>query len=231
VLEYLKIKPQEIEALHLLSSCVESEIEKLAEKFLIPIYYEPPSFFASLARGGAHQGIAASLKPFSYTPLQKMINKGADTLLFLDEIVDPRNLGALLRTAEAVGMGGVVLTKDRSAPLSAVVEKAAAGATAHLSLCRVENLARALDEVKEAGYWVIGLAPESQCLLYEQDLPEKAVVLLGGEEKGLRALIRKKCDFLVALPMKGKIQSLNVSVAGAIALYELLRRKLGGIKR
>ena len=111
------------------------------------------------------------------------------------------------------------------------MEKAAAGAIAHLPLCRAENFARALDAVKEAGYWVIGFAPESQHSLYERDLPEKTAVLLGGEEKGLRVLTRKKCDFLVALPMKGKMQSLNVSVAGAIALYELLRRQLERTER
>jgi 23S rRNA (guanosine2251-2'-O)-methyltransferase len=227
VSEYLKIKPSEVQTLYLLSQLAGSEIERLARQALIPVVYESPSFFSSLAREGAHQGIAANLKPFPYTSLRGILEKGADLLLFLEEIVDPRNLGALLRTAEAVGVGGVVLTKNRSAPLSAVVEKSAVGATAHLALCRVENLARALDIAKEAGYWIVGFTPDAQHLLYERDFPGKIVVLLGGEEKGLRALTRRKCDFLVALPMQGRIQSLNVSVAGSVALYELLRRILG----
>lgn len=227
VSEYLKTKPYEIQTLYLLSSLAGSEIEFLAKQALVPVVYESPSFFSALAREGAHQGIAANLKPFPYLSLREILDKEADLLLFLEEIVDPRNLGALLRTAEAVGAGGVVLTKNRSAPLSALVEKSAVGATAHISLCRVENLARALDMAKEVGYWIVGFTPDAQDLLYERDFPDKTVVLLGGEENGLRALTRRKCDFLVALPMQGKIQSLNVSVAGSVALYELLRRKLG----
>ena len=226
VSEYLKTKPHEVQTLYLLSSLAGSEIENLAKQVLIPVVYESSSFFSSLAREGAHQGIAANLKPFPYMSLSEILEKGADLLLFLEEIVDPRNLGALLRTAEAVGVGGIVLTKNRSAPLSAMVEKSAVGAIAHLSLCRVENLARALDIAKEAGYWIVGFTPDAQTLLYEKDFPGKIVVLLGGEEKGLHALSRRKCDFLVALPMQGKIQSLNVSVAGSIALYEFLRRNL-----
>lgn len=202
------------------------EIEKLAKQKGVSVRYESLSFFSALAREGAHQGIAASLKTFAYTSLQSILGKSGDLLLFLEGIVDPRNLGALLRTAEAAGVGGTVLTKDRAAPLSAVVEKTAVGATAHMPLCRVENMARALDEAKEAGYWIIGLTPDAQVSLYERNFPEKVVVLLGGEEKGLRTLTQTKCDFLVSLPMQGRIRSLNVSVAGAVALYEFLRRKL-----
>lgn len=225
--EYLKTKPHEVQTLYLLPSFAGSKIEHLARQAGVPVIYESPSFFSSLAREGAHQGIAANLTPFPFVTLREILEKESDTLLFLEEIVDPRNLGALLRTAEAVGVGGVVLTKNRSAPLSAIAEKSAVGATAYLSLCRVENLSRALESAKEAGYWIIGFTPDAQTLLYERDFPEKIVVLFGGEEKGLRALSRRKCDFLVALPMQGKIQSLNVSVAGSVALYELLRRRLG----
>src|SRR5262245_9077513 len=124
VYEYLKVKPYEVQTLHLLSSLVGTEVDQLARRFAIPIAYESQAFFSSVAREGAHQGIAANLNPFSYMSLRAIIEKGADLLLFLEQIVDPRNLGALLRTAEAVGVGGVVLTKNRSAPLSAMVEKA-----------------------------------------------------------------------------------------------------------
>ena len=226
VREYLQAKPEEILTLHLLSLAGGSEVEKLAKQKNISVRYESPSFFSDLTREGAHQGIAVSLKTYSYVSLSTILEKEADMLLFLEEIVDPRNLGALLRTAEAAGVGGVVLTKNRTASLSAVVEKAAVGATAYLPICRVENIARALDKAKEEGYWIVGLSPNASVSLYESNFPEKIVILLGGEEKGLRVLTRAKCDFLVALPMQGHIQSLNVSVAGATVLYEFLRRRL-----
>jgi 23S rRNA (guanosine2251-2'-O)-methyltransferase len=131
-----------------------------------------------------------------------------------------------LRTAEAAGVGGVIIPHRRAAPLSPVVEKTAAGATAYVPLCRVANLARSLESIRQAGYWVVGLAPEARQTLYELRLPPKIALVLGGEEKGLRCLTRQKCDTLVALPMRGQIKSLNVSVAGAVTLYELLRRKM-----
>lgn len=198
----------------------------MARQFAIPVRYEDARFFSALAPGGGHQGIVADLLPFSYSSLSEILTPTNDLLLILDEIVDPRNLGAMLRTAEAVGVDGVILTKDRSAPLSAAMEKAAAGATVHLPMCRTENLVRALEAVKKAGFWVVGLAPDVQQSLYGLDLPEKVAVLLGGEGKGLRSLSRQQCDFLVSLPMLGKIRSLNVSVAGAVALYEVVRRKI-----
>lgn len=197
----------------------------MAQQLTIPVRYEEVRFFSLLAPEGGHQGIAADLSPFAYTPLSEILTASKDLLLFLDEVVDPRNLGAILRTAEAAGVDGVILTKDRSAPVSAQVEKTAAGATAYLPICRVENLVRTLETVKRAGFWIVGLAPDAQQSLYELDWPEKIALLLGGEGKGLRPLSRQHCDFLVSLPMLGKIRSLNVSVAGAVALYEALRRK------
>jgi 23S rRNA (guanosine2251-2'-O)-methyltransferase len=223
--EYLRAKPQEIQTLYLLSSFSGTETELLARKANVPIRYESPAFFSTIAPEGVHQGIVASMSPFPYTDLRAILGRQKDLLLILDGILDPRNLGALFRSAEAVGGGGVILTKDRSAPLSAVTEKAAVGATAHLPICRVENLVRSLEAVKEAGYWIVGLVPDAPRTLYMLEFPEKIAVLLGGEEKGLRALTRKMCDFLVALPMEGQIQSLNVAVAGAVTLYEFLRRK------
>jgi 23S rRNA (guanosine2251-2'-O)-methyltransferase len=226
VQEYLREKPHEIQLLYLLPSFSGTETETLARQANLPIQYESLAFFTSLTEGGVHQGIAAKVRKFPYISLQAVLEKQNDLLLILDGILDPRNLGALLRTAEAVGVGGIILPKDRSAPLSEVVEKAAVGATAYLSICRVENLARSLDIVKAAGYWIVGLSPDAQMNLYDLDTPEKIAVVLGGEEKGLRFLTKQRCDFLVALPMEGKIQSLNVSAAGAIALYEFLRRRI-----
>jgi 23S rRNA (guanosine2251-2'-O)-methyltransferase len=225
VQEYLREKPHEIQTLYLLPSFSGTETETLARQANLLIQYESPAFFTSLTEGGVHQGIAAKMREFPYVSLQTILEKQKEVLLILDGILDPRNLGALLRTAEAVGVGGVIMSKDRSASLSDVAEKVAAGATAYLSICRVENLARSLDAVKTAGYWVVGLSPDAQMTLYDLNAPEKIAVVLGSEEKGLRSLTKQGCDFLVALPMEGKIQSLNVSVAGAVTLYEFLRRR------
>jgi 23S rRNA (guanosine2251-2'-O)-methyltransferase len=226
VYEYLREKPHEVQELYLAPSFIGTEVESLARQAAIPIRYESSAFLTSLVRGGVHQGIAASVGEFSYVSLQAILEKQKRLLLILDGILDPRNLGALLRTAEATGVGGVIMPKDRSAALSATAEKAAVGATAYLSICRVENLARSLTTVKAAGYWIIGLIPDSPSTLYDIDFPEKIAILLGGEEKGIRFLTRQFCDFLVALPMLGKIQSLNVSVAGAVVLYEFLRQNI-----
>lgn len=224
--EHLRALPGDVQELYLLASWQNTKIDQIARQAAIPVRYEPQSFFDTWTQGGIHQGIAALLRPFPYASLGGILEREPDFLLVLDNILDPRNFGALLRTAEAVGVGGIIFPKDRSAPLSALVEKTAAGATAHLPICRVTNLARALAMVREAGYWLVGLAPDATQTLYDLPLSRKIALLLGGEERGLRSLTRHHCDSLVAIPMRGEIQSLNVSVAGAVALYELLRRSM-----
>ena len=226
VREYLRAAPEAVQHIFLSPNLKGSPLAILARQHAIPLSYEAPSFFRALAPGGGHQGAAAHLQPFPYTALSHILEQHANLLLVLDGILDPRNLGALLRTAEAVGVGGVILPQRRAAPLSAVVEKTAAGATAYLPICQVSNLARSLDRIHAAGYWLVGLAPEAPQTLYDLDLQHNIALLLGGEEKGLRSVVRARCDCLVALPLQGEIGSLNVAVAGAIALYEMLRRNL-----
>ena len=164
------------------------------------------------------------MRPFQYAVLTELIHRPIDCILVLDEIVDPRNLGALLRTAEAAQVGGVILTKRRAAQLSASVEKAAAGATAYLPICRVGNLQHALMALKKANFWLVGLNPQANSTVYDLDMHGKVALVLGGEGKGIRPLIQNTCDYLVSIPMGGRISSLNVSVAGAIVLYERLRQ-------
>lgn len=224
--EYLRAFRHEIQEVYLLPSLRGTLVDQLARNAEIPVQYKSRSFFDLFAGGGTHQGVAASLLAFPYDSLQNLVERNANLLLILDGILDPRNLGALLRTAEAVGVGGVILPKRRSASLSPLVEKAAAGAVAYVPICQVENLARALAMIRETGYWLVGLAPDAHQTLYDLDLSGKIALLLGGEEKGLRSLTRQKCDFLVTIPMLGKLESLNVSVAGAVALYEFVRRAL-----
>ena len=164
------------------------------------------------------------MRPFKYAVLTDLIQSSIDCILVLDEVMDPRNLGALLRTAESAKVGGVILTKRRSAQLSASVEKAAAGATAYLPICRVGNLQQALMALKQANFWLVGLNPQATSTVYELDMHGKVALILGGEGKGIRPLVQNTCDYLVSIPMEGRISSLNVSVAGAIVLYERLRQ-------
>ena len=205
VREHLRAMPAAVHKVYLLPNLKGESIEVLARQNAIPVSYQGSDFFSDLAPGGGHQGVAAHLQPFAYASLSTILAGDADALLVLDGILDPRNLGALLRTAEAVGVGGVILPERRAARLSAVVEKTAAGATAYLSICQVTNLARTLDQIRAAGYWLVGLAPQAAQTLYELCPQRKIALLLGGEEKGLRPVIRDRCDSLAALPMQGKI--------------------------
>lgn len=226
VREHLRARPQHVLELYLLPSLKGSKIEETARQAQVPIRYETPAFFEDFTNGGVHQGVAARLIPFPYVALQDLLTKDGELLLVLDGLADPRNLGALLRTAEGAGVAGVIITESRSAPLSAVAEKTATGATAYLPIVRVENLARTLSMIREQGYWVVGLVQDAPQSLYDLQLSHKIAIVLGGEEKGLRQLTRQMCDCLVSLPMLGRVESLNVSAAGAIALYEFLRRRL-----
>ena len=219
-------RPNHILELYLLPSLKGTKIDELARQFQIPIRYESADFFEDFTKGGVHQGVAARLLPFPYSSLREILAREGELLLVLDGLTDPRNLGALLRTAEGVGVAGVVITESRSVPLSAVAEKTATGATAYLPICRVDNLARALSVIRESGYWLVGLVQDAPQSLYELQLSHKIALVLGGEEKGLRLLTRQTCDCLVSIPMLGHVDSLNVSVAGAVALYEFLRRVL-----
>lgn len=226
VREHLRARPHHVLELYLLPGLKGTALETLARQAQIPIRYETAAFFEDFTNGGVHQGVAARLIPFPYVSLHDLLAKEGELLLVLDGLADPRNLGALLRTAEGAGVAGVIITESRSAPLSAVAEKTATGATAYLPIVRVENLARALSTTRERGYWIVGLVQDAPQSLYDLPLSQKIAVVLGGEEKGLRQLTRQLCDCLVSLPMLGHIASLNVSAAGAIALYEFLRRRL-----
>jgi 23S rRNA (guanosine2251-2'-O)-methyltransferase len=177
----------------------------------------------ALAGTTRHQGIVASAAPFPYLELNRVIERGSRLLVVADQMQDPHNLGALLRTVDAAGAGGVIMPKDGSVPMTATVEAAAAGAAALVPVCRVTNTVRALEMLKEHGYWSVGLIPRSGTDLYELDCPDRVVVVVGGET-GMRPLVAKHCDFATSIPMFGGVESLNASVAAAVVLYELRRR-------
>ena len=176
-----------------------------------------------------HQGVAASIAEAEYVDWQEMVElarkKGEDPLIIvLDELEDPHNLGAILRTADAVGAHGVVIPKRRAASLTSGVAKAAAGAVAYVPVARVSNLGQTIEAMKKAGLWIAGAAMGGT-EIYKQDMTGPLAIVIGSEGKGLGRLVTEKCDFLISLPMHGQINSLNASVACGVILYEVLRQR------
>jgi 23S rRNA (guanosine2251-2'-O)-methyltransferase len=189
-----------------------------------------------LTGGQRHQGVIAKVKAYRYLPFEVLLERttgssNLEWILILDGLTDPRNFGALLRTAEAVGIHYVVIPKDRSAEVTALAVKASAGAAYHLDIARVTNLRRALVELKGRGFWIVGLDADSRQSIYDTSYPSRLAIVLGSEGKGVRPVILRECDFLVSIPMRGKVASLNVGAAGAVFLYELLRQRRNGRKR
>jgi 23S rRNA (guanosine2251-2'-O)-methyltransferase len=172
-----------------------------------------------------HQGVGAELAEFRYAELEDLLGKAPAFLLVLDGVTDPQNLGTLVRSAHALGAQGVIVPKNRAAGISPAAFKAAAGALEHCRVARVTNLVRALERLKEAGIWTVALAAEGEKELREIDLRTPIALVLGSEGSGVRPLVRKTCDHLARIAMAGKVGSLNVSAAGAIALYEVARQR------
>lgn len=178
-----------------------------------------------------HQGIAAEVSAYPYTNLEEILGQGEKRdeppfLLLLDCLEDPQNLGTLLRTAEVVGVHGVVIPKRRAVGVTPAVVNASAGATEHLWVTRVTNLARTIEKLKERGVWVVGLEDLPQAQLYSQfDLSGPLALVVGSEGRGMRRLVLESCDVVVRLPMRGQVGSLNAAVAGSIALYEVWRQR------
>lgn len=179
------------------------------------------------ARGGAHQGIVADLADLASYAVEDLVRdaRGVPLIVVLDGIEDPHNLGAILRTADAAGADGVVLQERRSAALDGAAAKASAGAVSHVRIAQVVNIARALDDLKDAGVWTVGLAGDATTSYDAVDLAGPSAIVLGAEGTGLRRLVREKCDFLVAIPMLGHVGSLNVSVAAGVTLFEAVRQR------
>jgi 23S rRNA (guanosine2251-2'-O)-methyltransferase len=175
-----------------------------------------------LARTPHHQGVVAETAPFGYVPLEHVLAPECASALVLDGIQDPRNLGAIIRSARALGVGGVVLGRDRSVGITPVVVAASAGGVFGLPIARVTNLVRAMEALKEAGFWLVGLVPREGTELRSFAAPPRPALVAGGEGAGLRSLVQRTCDFSVSIPMTPGVESLNVSVAVGIALFELV---------
>lgn len=186
----------------------------------------------AMSRTHAHQGVIALAAVREYVSVESILQAARDKgeaplLVVCDEISDPHNLGAIIRTAECAGAHGVVIPKRRSAGLTAVVAKTSAGAVSHVPVARVANLTACLKELKEEGVWVFGTAADARQTIYQADLKGPAAIVIGSEGTGMGRLVRETCDMLLSIPMKGKLNSLNASAAAAILLYEAVRQRLG----
>ncbi|MBY0272018.1 MAG: 23S rRNA (guanosine(2251)-2'-O)-methyltransferase RlmB [Alphaproteobacteria bacterium] len=184
---------------------------------------DPVSLSRMLPESAVHQGVAMEVAPLSEPPFHELRKKEKGVLIILDQVTDPYNVGAIIRTARALGALGVIMTDRHAPPLGGVLAKAASGALDQLPLWKVTNLARTLDELKDFGFWTVGLDERGDQILSHSILPERVALIMGAEGEGLRRLTQEKCDYLVKLPTDSAFSTLNVSVATALALYELTR--------
>ena len=186
----------------------------------------------AMSETGVHQGVIAQAAAHEYVSIDDILQFARDRgeqplILVCDGLTDPHNLGAVIRSAETAGAHGVVIPKRRSVGLTATAAKASAGAIEHIGVARVTNLAAAIDELKENGVWVFGADAGGDKQLYEADFAGAAAIVIGSEGNGLSRIVHDKCDFIVSIPMKGKVNSLNASAAAAVLLYEAVRQRLG----
>lgn len=232
VIEKLKAASDEVQEVLIAEVSKRSVLRRIgqdAARLGIPVVYADRKLLDSLAGRQRHQGVVARVAGFRYLPFAQMLDRIAaptinERVLILDGLADPRNFGALLRTAEAAGVRHILIPKDRSVDVTPLVAKASAGAVYHLNISKVTNLRRAISELKTHGYWVAGLDTNSSESIYGRSYPSRLGIILGSEGGGVRPIIVRECDFLLSIPMVGQVSSLNVSVAGAVFLYELLRQ-------
>jgi 23S rRNA (guanosine2251-2'-O)-methyltransferase len=212
-----------------------AEVRAMAERAGVRVATAADAELDTLAAGGRHQGVVAEITPPAADPetqLEEALEAcaGPPLLLVLDGVQDPHNLGACLRSADAAGACAVIVPRDRAAGLTPVVRKVAAGAAETVPLVSVVNLARTLRELKERGIWLVGTDDTAPSALFEADLAGPLALVMGSEGEGMRRLTRECCDQLVSIPMAGAVESLNVSVAAGVALFEAVRQRRSGGK-
>jgi 23S rRNA (guanosine2251-2'-O)-methyltransferase len=234
ILEMLRLQPKKVREVVIQQGRSGGKIQEiiaLAQEQGVKVRFLPGQRFPS-SPDKTHQGVLAKTAPVATCSLHELLKTAKEEeqplIVALDCIQDPHNLGAIIRTAAAAGATGIILPKDRSAPLNATAAKAAAGAMAHLKLCLVTNLVTALQSVKEKGFWVYGAAGEAKRTVYESKFVGSVCLVIGGEDKGMRPLVREHCDELVSIPMAGSLNSLNASVAAGVILFEIVRQRQGG---
>jgi 23S rRNA (guanosine2251-2'-O)-methyltransferase len=197
----------------------------LARERKVPVRREERNILDRMVPGVSHQGIIAVCGEFAYAPEEVLFRTEHPCVVVLDGVEDPHNLGAVIRTADAGNVSGIVVPERHSAPLSDTVAKASAGALAHVPVIRVGNLVSFLDHLKKKGVWVVGVDASGEKLWTEFDYTGSIALVFGGEHRGLRRLVREHCDVVVRLPMLGKVESLNISVTAGVLLYEVVRQR------
>jgi 23S rRNA (guanosine2251-2'-O)-methyltransferase len=190
----------------------------------------PKSRLDQIAPGRNHQGVIAYIAAKEYAELDDIIVAAKNSprpglIIVLDEIEDPHNLGSILRSADGVGAHGIIIPKRRAVPLTSTVAKASAGAIEHVPVARVANISQTIELLKKEGFWVVGTEVQTDKMYHQVDMTGPTVIVIGNEGKGLGEVIKKRCDYLVRLPMIGKVQSLNAGVAAGILLYEVIRQR------
>ncbi len=233
VIERLERQSQDIERICIAEGNRHARIRQIitmAERTGISIEHCTRRDLDRLSPSVPHQGVVAYVSSSHYSDLSAILAKiqrseHAALLVMLDGVQDPRNLGAVLRTADAANADAVIIPKNRAVGITAAVHKASAGASAYIPIVKVTNLARTIDTLKKAGIWVAGATGDASLLYTDADFNVSLCLVLGSEGEGIRRLVKEKCDYLVHLPMLGKIESLNVSVATGVLLYEVLRQR------
>jgi len=207
-----------------------AELTAIAERGGVPVRRVPAAALEREARGAAHQGVIAEVRDASRVSVEDLVSQaeGPALIVVLDGIEDPHNFGAILRTVDAAGAHGVVRQSRHAAPLGGATAKASAGAVAHVRVADVVNVARALEQLKAVGVWTVGLAGDAPQAYDAIDYSLPTALVLGAEGTGLRRLVRERCDWVVSIPMRGRVNSLNVSVAAGVTLFEAARQRRSG---
>lgn len=234
ILETLKTN-KEFEKILISKGQLKGSINKIigiAKDKKIPIQYVDKKRLDTISNGTTHQGVAALVTPYQYASIDDILNKAKSLdedpfVVVLDEIEDPHNLGSIIRTAESGGAHGIIIPKRRSSAVTQTVVKASAGAVEHILVSKVTNLTDTLKQLQKKGLWIYGADMEGEKYYFQQSFEGPKVLVIGNEGKGISRLVKENCDFLVRIPMLGKISSLNASNAASILIYEVVRGKYG----
>src|SRR3954465_10740611 len=233
VTETLKARGRTVEWVGMAKERHDLRLQRLIEdcrRLSVPVRFLQRTELDRMAGNAAHQGVVAVTSAKQYNDLQDVIaaKRGKYSLIVvLDGVEDPHNLGAILRTSDAAGANGIIIPERRAAAVTGTVTKASAGASEHLPIAQVTNVSRSIEQLKENNIWTLGLDERATQTYDALDFKMDCALVLGGEGKGLHDLVKRKCDFLVSIPMLGNVPSLNVSVAAAVVLYEIVRQRRG----